>query len=157
MTNHKISSHLQTLYEDYKISICSNCFFCSTSPFLQKRRKNWEKHYKKLLDAGRRLRSNKRYIAYHPWSSHFWCTRLITNKAKLTCFYVCQIDPSILGGLVVEFGQKVFDMSIRTRARQMERFLREPVNFGNLWKAVHKISVDFRRRKCFFPVWFGCL
>ncbi|KAI3743998.1 hypothetical protein L1987_57070 [Smallanthus sonchifolius] len=39
------------------------------------------------------------------------------------------IDPSILGGLVVEFGQKVFDMSIKTRARQMERFLRDPVNF----------------------------
>ncbi|GJS98614.1 ATP synthase subunit O, mitochondrial [Tanacetum coccineum] len=32
-----------------------------------------------------------------------------------------KIDPSILGGLVVEFGQKVFDMSIKTRARQMER------------------------------------
>nr|P22778.1 RecName: Full=ATP synthase subunit O, mitochondrial; AltName: Full=Oligomycin sensitivity conferral protein; Short=OSCP; Flags: Precursor [Ipomoea batatas]AAA33388.1 F-1-ATPase delta subunit precursor (EC 3.6.1.3) [Ipomoea batatas]GMD62582.1 ATP synthase subunit O, mitochondrial-like [Ipomoea batatas] len=40
-----------------------------------------------------------------------------------------KIDPTILGGLVVEFGQKVFDMSIRTRARQMERFLREPLNF----------------------------
>ncbi|CAA6653640.1 unnamed protein product [Spirodela intermedia] len=40
-----------------------------------------------------------------------------------------KIDPSILGGLVVEFGQKVFDMSIKTRAKQMERFLREPVNF----------------------------
>jgi len=40
-----------------------------------------------------------------------------------------QIDPSILGGLVIEFGQKVFDMSIRTRARQMERLLREPINF----------------------------
>ncbi|KAM0050413.1 putative H(+)-transporting two-sector ATPase [Helianthus debilis subsp. tardiflorus] len=40
-----------------------------------------------------------------------------------------KIDPSILGGLVVEFGQKVFDMSIKTRARQMERFLRDPVNF----------------------------
>lgn len=39
-----------------------------------------------------------------------------------------KIDPSILGGLVVEFGQKVFDMSIKTRARQMERFLREPIN-----------------------------
>ncbi|GFP92111.1 ATP synthase subunit o mitochondrial [Phtheirospermum japonicum] len=39
-----------------------------------------------------------------------------------------RIDPSILGGLVVEFGQKVFDMSIRTRARQMERFLRQPIN-----------------------------
>ncbi|KAJ8451730.1 hypothetical protein Cgig2_007213 [Carnegiea gigantea] len=39
-----------------------------------------------------------------------------------------RIDPSILGGLVVEFGQKVFDMSIKTRARQMERFLREPIN-----------------------------
>ncbi|KAJ0037443.1 hypothetical protein Pint_24015 [Pistacia integerrima] len=41
-----------------------------------------------------------------------------------------KIDPSILGGLVVEFGQKVFDMSIKTRAQQMERFLREPANFG---------------------------
>ncbi|KAG8363598.1 hypothetical protein BUALT_Bualt19G0039000 [Buddleja alternifolia] len=39
-----------------------------------------------------------------------------------------KIDPNILGGLVVEFGQKVFDMSIRTRARQMERFLRQPIN-----------------------------
>lgn len=43
-----------------------------------------------------------------------------------------KIDPSILGGLVVEFSQKVFDMSIKTRARQMERFLREPINIGNL-------------------------
>ncbi|CAA2958888.1 ATP synthase subunit O, mitochondrial [Olea europaea subsp. europaea] len=42
-----------------------------------------------------------------------------------------KIDTSILGGLVVEFGQKVFDMSIRTRARQMERFLREPVNLDS--------------------------
>ncbi|CAI9103094.1 OLC1v1001528C1 [Oldenlandia corymbosa var. corymbosa] len=39
-----------------------------------------------------------------------------------------KIDPSILGGLVVEFSQKVFDMSIKTRARQMERFLREPIH-----------------------------
>ncbi|XP_057978673.1 ATP synthase subunit O, mitochondrial [Malania oleifera] len=39
-----------------------------------------------------------------------------------------KIDPSILGGIVVEFGQKVFDMSIKTRAQQMERFLREPAN-----------------------------
>uniref|UniRef100_A0A1D1Z891 ATP synthase subunit O, mitochondrial n=1 Tax=Anthurium amnicola TaxID=1678845 RepID=A0A1D1Z891_9ARAE len=42
-----------------------------------------------------------------------------------------KIDPSILGGLVVEFGQKVFDMSIKTRAKQMERFLRDPINFDN--------------------------
>ncbi|XP_073000188.1 LOW QUALITY PROTEIN: ATP synthase subunit O, mitochondrial-like [Typha latifolia] len=40
-----------------------------------------------------------------------------------------KIDPSILGGLVIEFGQKVFDMSIKTRAKQMEKFLREPVHF----------------------------
>ncbi|XP_027160780.1 ATP synthase subunit O, mitochondrial [Coffea eugenioides] len=39
-----------------------------------------------------------------------------------------KIDPSILGGLVVEFSQKVFDMSIKTRARQMERFLRTPID-----------------------------
>lgn len=43
-----------------------------------------------------------------------------------------KIDPSILGGLVVEFGEKVFDMSIKTRARQMERFLREPANLHSL-------------------------
>ncbi|XP_072985038.1 ATP synthase subunit O, mitochondrial-like [Typha latifolia] len=40
-----------------------------------------------------------------------------------------KIDPSILGGLVIEFGQKVFDMSIKTRAKQMEKFLREPLHF----------------------------
>ncbi|KAK8500377.1 hypothetical protein V6N12_013902 [Hibiscus sabdariffa] len=43
-----------------------------------------------------------------------------------------KIDPSILGGLVVEYGQKLFDMSIRKRARQMERFLREPIDVGSL-------------------------
>ncbi|KAE9459822.1 hypothetical protein C3L33_08277, partial [Rhododendron williamsianum] len=41
-----------------------------------------------------------------------------------------KIDSTILGGLVVEFSQKVFDMSIKTRAKQMERFLRDPVNLG---------------------------
>ncbi|PNX87563.1 ATP synthase subunit mitochondrial-like, partial [Trifolium pratense] len=41
-----------------------------------------------------------------------------------------KIDPSILGGLVLEFNQKLFDMSIRTRAQQMERSLREPVNIS---------------------------
>lgn len=43
-----------------------------------------------------------------------------------------KIDPSILGGLVIEFGQKLLDMSIRTRAKQMERYLREPVNFDQM-------------------------
>ncbi|KAL1207044.1 ATP synthase subunit O [Cardamine amara subsp. amara] len=43
-----------------------------------------------------------------------------------------KIDPSIYGGLIVEFQQKVLDMSIRTRAQQMERLLREPVDFSNL-------------------------
>ncbi|KAF6158597.1 hypothetical protein GIB67_040111, partial [Kingdonia uniflora] len=42
------------------------------------------------------------------------------------------IDTSILGGLVVEFSQKVFDVSIKTRARQMERFLRDPINFDSI-------------------------
>ncbi|CAN1342523.1 ATP synthase subunit O, mitochondrial [Linum perenne] len=42
-----------------------------------------------------------------------------------------KIDASILGGLVVEFSQKVFDMSIKTRAQQMERSLREPINFSS--------------------------
>ncbi|KAK7271581.1 hypothetical protein RJT34_27607 [Clitoria ternatea] len=43
-----------------------------------------------------------------------------------------KIDPSILGGLVLEFSQKVFDMSIKTRALQMERTLREPINISNI-------------------------
>ncbi|KAK4798147.1 hypothetical protein SAY86_030473 [Trapa natans] len=34
-----------------------------------------------------------------------------------------KIDPSILGGLVVEFSQKVFDTSIKTRAKQMGEVL----------------------------------
>ncbi|KAG7036582.1 hypothetical protein SDJN02_00201 [Cucurbita argyrosperma subsp. argyrosperma] len=42
------------------------------------------------------------------------------------------IDPSILGGLIVEFSEKVFDVSIKTRARQMERFLRQPVTLDGL-------------------------
>lgn len=41
-----------------------------------------------------------------------------------------KIDPKILGGLVVEFDQKLLDMSIRTRAKQMEEFLRQPLHFG---------------------------
>ncbi|XP_014502340.1 ATP synthase subunit O, mitochondrial [Vigna radiata var. radiata] len=43
-----------------------------------------------------------------------------------------KIDPSILGGLVLEFSQKVFDMSIKTRAQQMERILREPISVDNI-------------------------
>ncbi|KAJ4957933.1 hypothetical protein NE237_025044 [Protea cynaroides] len=39
------------------------------------------------------------------------------------------IDPSIYGGLMVEYEQKVLDMSLKTRARQMEWFLRQPINF----------------------------
>lgn len=43
-----------------------------------------------------------------------------------------KVDPSILGGLVIEFGQKLIDMSIKTRAMQMERFLMEPLDFEKL-------------------------
>ncbi|KAL1300305.1 hypothetical protein HN51_044996 [Arachis hypogaea] len=43
-----------------------------------------------------------------------------------------KIDPSILGGLVLEFSQKVFDMSIKTRAQQMERLLREPISIADI-------------------------
>lgn len=41
-----------------------------------------------------------------------------------------KIDQNILGGLVIEFSQKLFDMSIKTRAKQMEDFLRQPIHFG---------------------------
>uniref|UniRef100_A0A804NV52 ATP synthase subunit O, mitochondrial n=1 Tax=Zea mays TaxID=4577 RepID=A0A804NV52_MAIZE len=40
-----------------------------------------------------------------------------------------KIDYSIMGGLVIEFGQKVLDISIRNRAKQMEAFLRQPLDF----------------------------
>ncbi|XP_061988546.1 ATP synthase subunit O, mitochondrial-like [Rosa rugosa] len=43
-----------------------------------------------------------------------------------------KIDPGILGGLVVEFQQKMVDMSIKTRARQMERYLQDPKHWGDL-------------------------
>lgn len=53
----------------------------------------------------------------------------VTQLFHIYNLLIClQIDPKILGGLVVEFGQKVFDMSIKTRAAQMERFLRQPIN-----------------------------
>lgn len=51
------------------------------------------------------------------------------------------IDPSILDGLVVEFGQKVFDMSVKTRVR----FLQEAKNtsiFKCPWK-VKFLQKDF--------------
>jgi len=40
-----------------------------------------------------------------------------------------KIDPSILGGLIIDFEDKRFDISIKTRAGQMERLLYEPLNF----------------------------
>ncbi|KAF3332761.1 ATP synthase subunit O [Carex littledalei] len=40
-----------------------------------------------------------------------------------------KIDPSILGGVVVELGERVLDMSIKTRVKQMEKILREPIDF----------------------------
>lgn len=76
--------------------------------------------------------------------------------------FALQINTSILGGLMVEFGEKVFDMSIRTRARQMERFLREPIDIGNLWKPISErpffpfvfasvsVSLEASRRKRLF-------
>ncbi|KAI7734970.1 hypothetical protein M8C21_020760 [Ambrosia artemisiifolia] len=54
----------------------------------------------------------------------------LNRRLGFSCypFDPLEIDPSIVGGLVVESGQKVFDMSIKTRARPMERFLRDPIN-----------------------------
>lgn len=44
--------------------------------------------------------------------------------------FVWKIDPSILGGVVVELGETVlYDMSIKTRVKQMEKILREPIDF----------------------------
>ncbi|KAK1267260.1 hypothetical protein QJS04_geneDACA016382 [Acorus gramineus] len=39
-----------------------------------------------------------------------------------------KIDLSILGGLVVQYGEKLFDFSIKRRAKEMEKFLRDPAN-----------------------------
>ncbi|GJN22003.1 hypothetical protein PR202_gb09529 [Eleusine coracana subsp. coracana] len=52
----------------------------------------------------------------------------ILGKNKTILVEQKVIDP-IMGGLVIEFGQKVFDMSIRTRVKQMESFLRQPLEF----------------------------
>ncbi|URE11334.1 ATP synthase [Musa troglodytarum] len=41
-----------------------------------------------------------------------------------------QIDPIILGGSVVEFEQKVFVVSTKTRAKQMEKFLKATDQFS---------------------------
>lgn len=46
-----------------------------------------------------------------------------------------QIDPSILGGIIVEFDQKLLDASIKTKALEMEQFLREPGNFDAFVKS----------------------
>ena len=43
-----------------------------------------------------------------------------------------KIDVGIMGGIVVEFQQKMVDMSIKTRARQMERYLQDPKLWGDL-------------------------
>lgn len=43
-----------------------------------------------------------------------------------------KIDPSILGGLIIDFEDKRFDISIKTRAAKMERLLYEPVDFLNI-------------------------
>jgi len=46
-----------------------------------------------------------------------------------------KIDPSILGGIIVEFDQKLLDASIKTKALEMEQFLREPGNFDAFVKS----------------------
>lgn len=38
-----------------------------------------------------------------------------------------KVDPAIIGGLVVEFGDKYIDLSIEKRIREMERLLKEAV------------------------------
>lgn len=84
--------------------------------------------------------TQKMTVAFPCWTTENSClTKTISLYSlrlnKFVFSYILlfnQINQSILGGLVVEFGQKLFDMSIRTRARQMEKFLRDPVNFDNL-------------------------
>lgn len=62
------------------------------------------------------------------WSMSFVCSVKSFLKECSSIVLSMQIDYSIMGGLVIEFGQKVFDMSIRTRAKQMEAFLRQPLD-----------------------------
>ncbi|KAH9774492.1 ATP synthase subunit o [Citrus sinensis] len=73
------------------------------------------KHFLVVLAENGRLRNldtiAKRFVEL---------TMAHKGEVKVTVTSVI-VDPSILGGLVVEFGQKVFDMSIKSRARQMER------------------------------------
>lgn len=154
---HFFSHSLQMgLFSIYIINILLFLVLLSfSSPFLPQRRKNWKKHYRKYLGRGKRWSLNRRYV-YPSISSCLFMFLIICQTVAVlllllllyqvsiillqpvenfsnTCqsdfwIWLFQIDPSILGGLVVEFGQKVFDMSIKTRAKQMERFLREPTN-----------------------------
>ncbi|WKA06085.1 hypothetical protein VitviT2T_024006 [Vitis vinifera] len=43
-----------------------------------------------------------------------------------------KLEQRLIPVFLVEFDQKMFDMSIKTRAREMERFLRDPINFDSL-------------------------
>jgi F0F1-type ATP synthase delta subunit len=38
-----------------------------------------------------------------------------------------QVDPNIIGGLVVEIGDKYVDMSIKTRVNKMTQMLLDPI------------------------------
>lgn len=59
----------------------------------------------------------------------YWYNVSNSNSPVYTCIIsYARLIPVFL----VEFDQKMFDMSIKTRAREMERFLRDPINFDSL-------------------------
>lgn len=80
----------------------SNCFVCDYQPLPAEEEKELKETMQEILGQGK--------------------------TAKLEQ----KIDPGILGGIVVEYQQKMVDMSIKTRARQMERYLRDPKNWDEL-------------------------
>ncbi len=61
---------------------------------------------------------------FRKWN-HYFCA-----VACLASHHVCafvQVDATILGGLIVEIGDKYIDMSISTRVRKIASTLRDPL------------------------------
>ena len=57
-------------------------------------------------------------VARYSWG-WAWCLRLL--------FLLLQVDPSIIGGMILEVGDKRVDLSIRTKVRKVQQIITETV------------------------------
>ena len=109
--------------------------FCDKQPLPPAEEKELKDTLQEIIGEGKKVTVEQKVCVM------WWliaCLLLIIRNLNVDNVYGGQIDPSIYGGLIVEFQQKVLDMSIRTRAQQMERLLREPVDLSNLWVSPSK-------------------